>query len=197
MVVDAANNYGPCNNNGRCPAPPRCIRDLYQIITVLNLLHMKSYNVFPIAAISFLLLILIQPLQAQDAGGWQLLDTDDHPTERHENAAAVVDGKLYLVGGRGERPVEVYDPATQSWEERATPPLSMHHFQAVSHDGKIYVIGALNGGYPDEDPIGHVYIYDPQADRWTIDINIDRKSTRLNSSHVAISYAVFCLKKKK
>src|SRR5439155_21532946 len=27
--------------------------------------------------------------------------------------------------------------------------------------------------------------------------DIDRKSTRLNSSHVAISYAVFCLKKKK
>src|SRR5690625_5353514 len=30
----------------------------------------------------------------------------------------------------------------------------------------------------------------PEAD-------LDRKSTRLNSSHVAISYAVFCLKKKK
>src|SRR5207253_6899882 len=28
------------------------------------------------------------------------------------------------------------------------------------------------------------------------DANVDRKSTRLNSSHVAISYAVFCLKKK-
>src|SRR5690625_3100033 len=28
-------------------------------------------------------------------------------------------------------------------------------------------------------------------------VKIDRKSTRLNSSHVAISYAVFCLKKKK
>src|SRR5699024_11359742 len=27
-------------------------------------------------------------------------------------------------------------------------------------------------------------------------LNIDRKSTRLNSSHVSISYAVFCLKKK-
>src|SRR5437868_10088958 len=27
-------------------------------------------------------------------------------------------------------------------------------------------------------------------------INTDRKSTRLNSSHVSISYAVFCLKKK-
>src|SRR5258705_9098072 len=28
-------------------------------------------------------------------------------------------------------------------------------------------------------------------------IRIDRKSTRLNSSHLGISYAVFCLKKKK
>src|SRR5690349_16047934 len=38
------------------------------------------------------------------------------------------------------------------------------------------------------------------ADDWQprkIDLGIDRKSTRLNSSHVEISYAVFCLKKKK
>ena len=28
-------------------------------------------------------------------------------------------------------------------------------------------------------------------------VPLDRKSTRLNSSHVSISYAVFCLKKKK
>src|SRR5690349_23057006 len=30
-----------------------------------------------------------------------------------------------------------------------------------------------------------------------VPVYIDRKSTRLNSSHVEISYAVFCLKKKK
>src|SRR5437773_7100824 len=29
------------------------------------------------------------------------------------------------------------------------------------------------------------------------EIEVDRKSTRLNSSHITISYAVFCLKKKK
>src|SRR5690349_22247360 len=42
------------------------------------------------------------------------------------------------------------------------------------------------------DPAGLVAVLrvaSPQA--------IDRKSTRLNSSHVEISYAVFCLKKKK
>src|SRR5204862_3906256 len=37
------------------------------------------------------------------------------------------------------------------------------------------------------------YIIDEPAVRWML----DRKSTRLNSSHVEISYAVFCLKKKK
>src|SRR5690606_40365520 len=33
--------------------------------------------------------------------------------------------------------------------------------------------------------------------RWMDSTRTDRKSTRLNSSHVKISYAVFCLKKKK
>src|SRR5690625_7931772 len=33
-------------------------------------------------------------------------------------------------------------------------------------------------------------------DFWQREFSGDRKSTRLNSSHVAISYAVFCLKKK-
>src|SRR5439155_5752039 len=37
----------------------------------------------------------------------------------------------------------------------------------------------------------------PDVPRIANELNLDRKSTRLNSSHVAISYAVFCLKKKK
>src|SRR5207249_6387044 len=34
-----------------------------------------------------------------------------------------------------------------------------------------------------------------QSARWGRPRSVDRKSTRLNSSHVSISYAVFCLKK--
>src|ERR1039458_10538217 len=34
------------------------------------------------------------------------------------------------------------------------------------------------------------------GDAWPPGLTIDRKSTRLNSSHLGISYAVFCLKKK-
>src|SRR2546426_6512484 len=38
---------------------------------------------------------------------------------------------------------------------------------------------------------------DPAADVLYFTLGKDRKSTRLNSSHLVISYAVFCLKKKK
>src|SRR5205085_4806760 len=37
----------------------------------------------------------------------------------------------------------------------------------------------------------------PRPRRRTPNLFLDRKSTRLNSSHSQISYAVFCLKKKK
>src|SRR5699024_12078732 len=37
----------------------------------------------------------------------------------------------------------------------------------------------------------------PKINSMASSIPKDRKSTRLNSSHVSISYAVFCLKKKK
>src|SRR5690625_5962858 len=41
------------------------------------------------------------------------------------------------------------------------------------------------------------YVVNEKPDGYTFLLPaIDRKSTRLNSSHVAISYAVFCLKKK-
>src|SRR5690625_5478751 len=43
---------------------------------------------------------------------------------------------------------------------------------------------------------GYGYMEEYEVERMYRDSRIDRKSTRLNSSHVAISYAVFCLKKK-
>src|SRR5256885_13249090 len=43
----------------------------------------------------------------------------------------------------------------------------------------------------------HVDRTEAGADRSIDGVDEDRKSTRLNSSHLVISYAVFCLKKKK
>src|SRR5690625_4495962 len=54
---------------------------------------------------------------------------------------------------------------------------------------------ALNWDFISE-VINEVFAALPSDRKWGL-IYRDRKSTRLNSSHVAISYAVFCLKKKK
>src|SRR5438552_14672254 len=41
------------------------------------------------------------------------------------------------------------------------------------------------------------YLFLTNAERTNVALEADRESTRLNSSHQIISYAVFCLKKKK
>src|SRR5207302_9594862 len=46
------------------------------------------------------------------------------------------------------------------------------------------------------DTIDSIREFDPETQRSVREVE-DRKSTRLNSSHVKISYAVFCLKKKR
>src|SRR3989440_4540028 len=58
--------------------------------------------------------------------------------------------------------------------------------------------GAFFRAYVSEAYLGwaEATIKDRKADREAV-ARIDRKSTRLNSSHDQISYAVFCLKKKK
>src|SRR5690625_4931294 len=66
----------------------------------------------------------------------------------------------------------------------------------VSHE---WVAEAAVVGAEDETtgqiPVAFVILREESADE--VEAAGDRKSTRLNSSHVAISYAVFCLKKKK
>src|SRR5437868_11479396 len=48
------------------------------------------------------------------------------------------------------------------------------------------------------DEVSYAALAKKLRDLYRVDIfDKDRKSTRLNSSHVSISYAVFCLKKKK
>ncbi|RDV10348.1 choice-of-anchor D domain-containing protein, partial [Pontibacter diazotrophicus] len=85
---------------------------------------------------------------------------------RHENAFVQAGDKFYLLGGRGVKPVQVYDPATKTWANKASTPTELHHFQAVTIDGLIYVAGAFTGGYPYEKPVPKVYIYNPVTDKW-------------------------------
>src|SRR2546426_7015841 len=62
-------------------------------------------------------------------------------------------------------------------------------------DGQLARLPDDCGGDEQAGAVGHDE--EPGAERFDDDEPGDRKSTRLNSSHLVISYAVFCLKKKK
>src|SRR3712207_7793568 len=63
-------------------------------------------------------------------------------------------------------------------------------FRSVAHCGELLVRDRPVAGEATQFP-------QDLEDRLSRTVDLDRKSTRLNSSHANISYAVFCLKKKK
>ncbi len=99
-------------------------------------------------------------------GMWEKIDCDGEPTARHENAFVEVNGKFYLLGGRGIKPVDIFDPVSREWSEGARSPIELHHFQAVEHQGKIYAFMGMIGRADGERPLSHIWIYDPAEDRW-------------------------------
>src|SRR5690606_41649746 len=72
---------------------------------------------------------------------------------------------------------------------RGDPPLDDQNRGGPPHSG-----GGHRGGYRQTGP--SLFSFYAHSHRCESGGNQDRKSTRLNSSHVKISYAVFCLKKK-
>ena len=107
------------------------------------------------------------PVSSGSAGEWKTVASANHPMKRYENAYVRAGEKFYLVGGRYERPVQVFSPADNSWSTASAPPFQMHHFQAVELGGLIYVVGAFTENYPREKGLPNVYIYDPEVDAWT------------------------------
>ncbi len=124
---------------------------------------------------------------------WHAIDTPSRPTARHENAMAAVDGRLYLVGGRDQRPLDIFDPASGQWTQAAHPPVEpLHHTQAVAHDGKLWIIGALTGDYPGEPAVPVVLSYDPASGAWTQGPDIPQ-ARRRGASGLAVHEGIFYL----
>ncbi len=111
-----------------------------------------------------LFFLLSASLFAQES--WTTITPKTEATPRHENSFVECGGKLYSLGGRGERPVEEYDPKTNTWTKLADAPMEIHHFQAISYEGEIWVVGALTGKYPHETPIPNILIFNPKTKTW-------------------------------
>ena len=134
--------------------------------------------------------VMLSHFAIGDAGAneWRIIS--ELPTQRGEFATAVVDGKIYLIGGtpfenlrgveRENEPgiwrgpfgmslVEVYDPETNTWQRVADIPTARSEPLTAVVEGNIYVLA----GYVGKDNKGVnlknldvVEMYDPQTDIW-------------------------------
>ncbi|WP_119165586.1 Kelch repeat-containing protein [Algihabitans albus] len=111
-----------------------------------------------------------------EAGTW--LRGIDAPTARNSAASAVIDGRIYVVGGRQflEQPdgspasvnlasLEVFDPATGLWSVKAPMPQAAGGLGAAAVDGKLYVVGGEQW-VPTREVFAEGWVYDPATDEW-------------------------------
>ena len=92
------------------------------------------------------------------------------PTARAQLGVAIVNGKIYAIGGENNSATgpnvlninEAYDPATNTWTTKKPMPTARHSFGIAVYQNKIYCIGgSINGPY-----LAVTEVYDPATDSW-------------------------------
>jgi hypothetical protein len=99
-------------------------------------------------------------------GGW--VARAPMPTARSAGGEAVLDGKIYVAGGRGDggSAFQAYDPATDTWEVLPDLPSQRNHLAMGAIDGKIYVVGGRTSPGFTAERLDVVEIYDPATRQW-------------------------------
>ncbi|MDF7814857.1 malectin domain-containing carbohydrate-binding protein [Hymenobacter sp. YC55] len=130
--------------------------------------------------------------QVTALGTWSTVaPTTGNFTGRQENAYVAAGNKFYLLGGRGTQPVQEYNPTAKSWATKAAPPVELSNFQAVTLDGLIYAMGAMNGTYPREIPVPNVYVYNPVSDKWKVGGTIPQARRRGSAGTVVYKDKIY------
>ncbi len=134
---------------------------------------------------SFAILVQTSHVCAQDTP-WHIIPVETEPEKRQDCGFVETDGKFYLIGGRGVKPVDAFDPATNRWQKKKDTPVEFNHFQAVSFNHEIYIVAGMNGRFPHEKPLKNIYIYNPPKDEWRKGPEIPK--TRLRGSGGTVVY---------
>jgi N-acetylneuraminic acid mutarotase len=93
------------------------------------------------------------------------------PTARMGLVTAVVDGKLYAIGGATDGwglevvgTVEEFDPVAQTWTPRSSMPTPRSFAAGAQIEGRIFVVG---GARYDHGVMNSAEAYDPSTDSWS------------------------------
>src|SRR5690625_6551849 len=153
----------------------------YRMLIMNKQLMRTQYNFIGRESIKYRFITDDYKINQKAAELFELLDTDINPQEKVANLTVGRRQMIEIAKAISmDAKVIVFDEPTAALTEAETESL----FKIIN-DLKSRGIGIIY--------ISHRM---DEIDAITDSINLDRKSTRLNSSHVAISYAVFCLQKK-
>ncbi|KAL0576558.1 Leucine-zipper-like transcriptional regulator 1 [Marasmius crinis-equi] len=125
----------------------------------------------------YLLIFFTVPRTVLSSGTWQNL-TSISSGPRQEECVASIGNTIYVVGGITTPPpndtfpptvalVEAFDTTENTWRCLANLPTTMNHCNIASVNGKLYVLGGLNGQQGVWVRTGRAFEYCPQSDAWT------------------------------
>ena len=108
---------------------------------------------------------------------WTVLNYPEK-NQRGEAATAVLNNKLYYIGGRGPlKTTQYYDPATDSWSDAEDYLYAASESLATTYNNKIYVFGG-----DEKETEKKVSVYDPTTKKWNKLKDLPSKTTRGNAT---------------
>jgi hypothetical protein len=105
------------------------------------------------------------------SGKWIEVKASSPIVARHEMCFHIIDTpgigrRVYLVGGLGTKDLDIYNPFNRTWSKGKPVPITLHHVQCVVTQGKLWLVAAWMGGYPQEQNVNATYVYDPATNSW-------------------------------
>lgn len=110
---------------------------------------------------------------------WIEKDESENYIARHECGFVQVGDKFILFGGRESQTLEVYDYTSNTWSIGGFAPFEFNHFQAITYQGLIWVIGAFKTNTPNpEQNADYIFMYNPATQQWIQGMEIPESRKR-------------------
>lgn len=125
----------------------------------------------------FLFLSFTPKLKGQN---WSIANENENYIARHEFGFVQAGDKFFIFGGReSPKVVEIYDYTSNTWSQGAMAPVDLNHFQAVTYEGLIWVIGAFKTNEPNPElSADYIYMYNPASHQWIQGIELPSNRKR-------------------
>ena len=124
-------------------------------------------------------------------GKWTIIQSAAPITARHESCTALVNNKMYVIGGRNLAPIDIFDITSNTWTIGPAPPLPLHHMQCVVADNKVWIVSAWTKSYPNEATVNYTYVFDTISLLWTTRTALPSNRRRGSAASILVGRRIY------